>query len=100
MDALIIINELNAGRTGQLPTSGRPTIFGFVDTSGDGRLTSLDALLIINELNRRTAGGEGEPTAYPEPSDDSITRRHDLAVMQLMMPSTSHDPWHEQRRRR
>ena len=61
-DANIIITELNA-RTfiavdGLLPEAPDSPLY-FYDTSGDGYLTSLDALLIINALNLQGSGSGG-----------------------------------------
>lgn len=64
-DALLIINMVNSGLEGLLPTA---TVRGQlapasddyqVDTNGDGFVTALDALRVINYLNAR---------AVPEPS--------------------------------
>ncbi len=65
LDALILINELNQGRGGQLPITGPGSGESnphMPDVSGDGSLSPIDVLLIINALNSRgtTAGGEGE----------------------------------------
>ena len=52
LDALLVINELNAAGPRQLSahrgTGGVPP---FLDSNGDGYLSALDALLVINELN-------------------------------------------------
>jgi hypothetical protein len=63
LDALIVINRINAITTQQLPppvTAQSPP--PYYDVNGDGSLTALDALLIINFLNvgSSTAAGEGE----------------------------------------
>ncbi|MEM8734855.1 MAG: dockerin type I domain-containing protein, partial [Planctomycetota bacterium] len=51
LDALLVINLLNAGLTSQLSVSeDRFANADYVDTSGDGNLTPLDALLVINAL--------------------------------------------------
>jgi hypothetical protein len=58
LDALLIINELNAnGPQGFAPRDGGTAPPNFFDTSGDDEITPLDALLIVNYLN---AGGNGE----------------------------------------
>jgi hypothetical protein len=68
MDALRIVNELNAGGARQLASSPAPTItrFSFMaagepqtnyyDVNGDGYLTASDALAVFNSLN--AAAGE------------------------------------------
>ncbi len=60
IDALLVINYLNAGLPGQLvgPPSGSP----FRDVTGDGYVSARDALLVINYLNRQ-GDGEGESAA-------------------------------------
>jgi Ca2+-binding RTX toxin-like protein len=60
LDALVVINLLNANGSGleaedaRIPAQFRP------DVNRDGSLTPLDALTIINFLNDRTGAGEGE----------------------------------------
>ncbi|MDE0816906.1 MAG: dockerin type I domain-containing protein, partial [Pirellulaceae bacterium] len=50
-DALLLINELNAGRAGEL-SDIRPTIEPpFLDVNKDGHLSPGDALQVINHLN-------------------------------------------------
>ncbi len=67
LDALIIINVLNGGFSGQLPASpdGAMAELGFLDTNNDGSVSPVDVLIVINSLNdaataRSGAGGEGE----------------------------------------
>ncbi|WP_231603761.1 dockerin type I domain-containing protein [Neorhodopirellula pilleata] len=65
IDALRIINELNALETGATG-SGEPTLFGSSssrsDVNGDGRVTAIDALMVINEINRSESAA-AEPVA-------------------------------------
>jgi len=77
LDALIVINRLNAQGAGPLPppvASQSPP--PFYDPNGDNQVTALDALQVINHLNGATAvaagvaAGEGEslvPTAWAPP---------------------------------
>ncbi len=61
IDALMVINYLNAGLPGQL--DGAPDGPPFWDVNGDGYVTPIDALHVINFLNRQGAvqpEGEGE----------------------------------------
>lgn len=52
LDALLIINKLNAEGAHELPEGTPGAVDGpFWDVSGDGELTPLDALLVINYLN-------------------------------------------------
>jgi hypothetical protein len=54
LDALLVINELNAGRT-SLPatkTAGEP----YFDVTGDQSIAPLDALLVLNQLNASSVG--------------------------------------------
>jgi hypothetical protein len=60
MDALLLINALNAGKSGPLPYAGGPTLPPpFYDVNGDGKLLPIDAILVINALNA-SRGGSGE----------------------------------------
>ncbi len=68
IDVLNIVNALNAGRLiARLPnpTTVLHADYRYFDTSGDGFLTSADALQIINHLNRKD--GEFEAEAQPSP---------------------------------
>ncbi len=61
IDALTVINELNANGPRALGSSAAPVAGVFVDVSGDNFISSIDALLVINYLNdvaRRSAEGE------------------------------------------
>jgi hypothetical protein len=58
IDALLIINYLNAGHPSH--PAGAPSGPPFWDVTGDGSIAPLDALLVINYLNRQSRG-EGEP---------------------------------------
>jgi hypothetical protein len=57
LDALLVINQLNAGGSRPLDVSLAPP--PFLDVSGDNYLSPLDALMVINALN--------EPTALAQP---------------------------------
>jgi len=59
MDALVIINMLNAGAGGQLPVPPVEPMVPppYCDVNGDGYLTPVDALMVINFLN----SSPGEP---------------------------------------
>jgi hypothetical protein len=82
IDALLIINELNATGPRDLPKPPPGTVAPFFfDVSGDDALSPLDALLVINYLN---AGGSGEgeaaaaDQAFSEdllPSETSVAAR-------------------------
>lgn len=73
LDALLVINELNAAGPRQLSarrgTGGVPP---FLDSNGDGYLSALDALLVINELNAQN----GNPARLAE----SRTSRRPMAA--------------------
>ena len=66
LDALLVINALNAGLRGSLPASVRAPLFNppYLDCNGNGSIEPLDALLIINHLNAHAQQGsaEGEST--------------------------------------
>lgn len=88
LDALLIINELNAKGShsleGKFRNSASPH---FYDVSGDNELTPLDALLVINRLNR-SAAGEPEPLAgealdVPSLEDESAAATADASFAGL-----------------
>lgn len=55
LDALVVINELNADRGGPLPVEKADGTNLFFDANGDGEASPLDALLVINWLNLQPA---------------------------------------------
>ena len=62
LDALVVINAINAQGLGELPsptTEQQPP--PYLDVTGDNRLSALDALRIINLINERLASGEPVP---------------------------------------
>ncbi|MFO1062607.1 MAG: Ig-like domain-containing protein [Pirellulales bacterium] len=63
IDALLVINYINAGRPSDLPGSGIVPA-PYYDTNGDEKVTPIDALLVINYLNTGVSGeGEGDGSA-------------------------------------
>lgn len=87
LDALLIINEINARGFRDLPTTlaAASGFVGFLDTTGTTGSTvnfiePLDVLLVINHLNG--ASGEGE---LLEPG--SVEFAHDAALMQIFFPT-------------
>ncbi|MDA1049118.1 MAG: right-handed parallel beta-helix repeat-containing protein [Planctomycetota bacterium] len=62
LDALLIINKMNAGGTSALPMPPQfdPTGQPLFDVNNDLFITPIDALLVINHLNQNQAAGEGE----------------------------------------
>ena len=67
LDALLIINDINARSPRVLTTTG---VGGFVpppfiDVNNDGLVSPIDALLVINQLNSGAAGGEAGPGLGP-----------------------------------
>lgn len=61
LDALLVINDLNANGSRPLSNSGA-TPPPFLDVSNDGSVSPVDPLLIINQLNAGGAGGESTGT--------------------------------------
>jgi len=61
LDALAVINAINAGELGRLPFPRPASSISLpdYDVDGDGTLSPLDVLSIINSINNR-ASGEGE----------------------------------------
>jgi hypothetical protein len=69
VDAVLIINQINARGAGALPTPapGNPPT-EFVDVDGDNFLTPVDVQLVINAINAGVSvGGEGEPDELEMP---------------------------------
>jgi hypothetical protein len=62
MDALQVINQLNATGPAQLSLSDLPdrVLPPLLDVDGDGHILPHDALFVINYLNRTNGTGEGE----------------------------------------
>ncbi len=74
LDALLIINELNLGKSGPLPARTTEPEF-YIDTSNDNILSPTDALLVINELNRMRRG-EGEAgSQWVDLATDELNRK-------------------------
>lgn len=70
LDALLIINDLNA--FGSRPVTRPPVPVGLLlDVNQDGFITPLDALLIINQLNAGTASGEPTSLAGNTPTSEA-----------------------------
>lgn len=75
LDAILIINELNANGARALPPPTGP-IPAYWDVDGDNRISPLDALLVVNYLNAQVTGeppvgAEGEPLL--DGDDDLLT---------------------------
>ncbi len=63
LDALIIINEINANGTHALPSP--PVLkepWRYFDVNNDGRVSALDALIIINYLNSNPLTADAAPS--------------------------------------
>jgi hypothetical protein len=72
LDALQLINRLNAQAPGALPTPSPQGSFPlpYLDVNGDADVTAMDVLLVINRLNS-PANGEGESAAVAAPWQSS-----------------------------
>jgi hypothetical protein len=68
VDALLLINYINANPGQPDLAVPKPITMPFLDVSGDGLITAVDVLEEINELNRlnTSPGGEGEATRIPQ----------------------------------
>ena len=74
LDALILINRINAQGPQPLPIPVGSSQPPYYDPTGDNFLSALDVLVVINEINRRTAGstslaaqGVSDPPPSPAP---------------------------------
>ncbi len=84
LDALIIINRLNAAGSGTLhipTTTAGLEDFSYIDTNGDGSVAPIDVLTIINALNDSARNAEGEQvnggiTQVKSSSTDHFGDRH------------------------
>ncbi|MEO8493501.1 MAG: dockerin type I domain-containing protein [Planctomycetota bacterium] len=63
LDALVVINELNA--KGARALTGTDPSSPFIDVNGDGNLSPLDALQVINQIEAAQSEGEAAPFAQP-----------------------------------
>lgn len=90
-DVLLLVNELNARRSRQLPTTyaGAGPLAGFVDTNGDGFISPIDVLGIVNYLN--AAGGEGEGGANSLAARDAAIEQ--LAGLATISTPKRRNPW-------
>lgn len=85
LDALLIINHMNADGPASLPVppqegSAQPP---FVDVSNDLFVTPIDALLVINYMNRLGDIGEGEASTGATHTNGPV------ALSSVMAPSTA-----------
>lgn len=88
LDALIIINDLNASDPRDLPVpSPINSPAGDLDVTNDLFVTPLDALLIVNELNGANVEGEGEG------SGESV----EAPLTQVIMPAMMLDSHRQER---
>ena len=55
LDALVVINYINAGEPGSLPNVRNPNK-PYYDADGDQKVSPLDVLVVVNHLNREGAG--------------------------------------------
>jgi subtilisin family serine protease len=72
LDALIVINEINAKGSYRLPSPPTPKQpWSFYDVNKDARISALDALIVINHINNLLApsGGRQMVDAATQPSD-------------------------------
>jgi hypothetical protein len=85
LDAVLIINELNAlGPRALSPPSAGFMPPPFLDVSGDGFVSALDAVLVINALNSGNSYAEGEPT-FPESAPEGDVATMDSRTAEAWM---------------
>ncbi len=77
LDALIIINKLNATGPEVLPPPPLEESYFFYDVTGDGLVTTLDALRVINHLNAAAIAQSASPAlaaaSRPEPKPVALS---------------------------
>lgn len=73
IDALVVINDLNALGSRTLPPPTTNDIPPFIDVTDDGAVSPLDALQVINFVNDQAGTGEGEADALG-PADASLLK--------------------------
>ncbi len=72
LDALIVINEINAKGSYRLPSPAIPKQpWSYYDVNDDGKISALDALIVINYINNLIAAPQGDPPFQPESVDSS-----------------------------
>ena len=73
VDALLVVNYLNAGNSGALDPRGAGSTFPYFDVNGDSFVSPIDALSVINRLNQGTTTVSTTEVAQRmvEPGDDS-----------------------------
>ncbi len=84
LDALKVINFISRFGAGADVFTTLDRFFGFVDTSGDGIVTALDALLVINGIGDESSPFAGE---FVEPDDDR-DEANDAALTELLSEAT------------
>lgn len=94
IDALLVINELNARGSGPIITVGNGSGEGpppMLDVNGDGMLTPIDVLLIINHLNR-TRSIQYAPVQSGQADQRIITDPPTIVELPTGLPDDSDDP--------
>jgi hypothetical protein len=91
IDALQIINRINASGSSQLPSREHPFTAPFYDTVADNWVAPIDALLIINYINAFGPGqgegegeGEGDAALASQLGSGADSSGQALAVMPLI----------------
>jgi hypothetical protein len=70
LDALIVINEINAKGSYRLPSPPTPKQpWSYYDVNDDGKVSALDALIVINYINNLIAAPQDEPPFRPDSVD-------------------------------
>lgn len=79
IDALILVNYINAGNEGFLPNTGIVPA-PYLDPTGDEFITPIDVLQVINFLNSGSAGGGGEGEASESTPQDLSSTAYVMTV--------------------
>lgn len=88
LDVLLVVNKLNAGEGGLLPTRTTGSQEPLCDVNGDGMLTPLDALLVVNALNRYNTPLQVVAGLAPEsdPNGNGVVLKSNVSFIGQTLP--------------
>ncbi|XZE20921.1 putative Ig domain-containing protein [Pirellulaceae bacterium SH449] len=83
LDALVLINRINAFGSGPLPIRINPLDY-YYDVDGDSQLTPLDVLRVINAINSGASGS----FVFPNPGDSEVAPAGFISVPLAHLPGS------------